>query len=72
MGLAACVFGMLVLLRIFHPESETLCIVVGDQRMMRGENMCITNLRHKLCHSAMHANLEGDTIPEWVYGLEEK
>ena len=38
---AACGFEMLVLLRISHPESETLCIVVGDQRMMRGGKMCI-------------------------------
>ena len=62
---AACGFDMLVLLRIFHPESETLCIVVGDQRMMRGEKLCIRNLQHKLCYSVLHANLEGDTIPEW-------
>ena len=64
---AACGFDMLVLLGIFHPEAETLCVVVGDQRMMRGEKMCITNLHHKLCHSALHADLEGGHDPGMLY-----
>ena len=62
---ATCGFEMLVLLIFFHPESETLCIVVGDQSKMRREKTYITNLHHKLCYSVLHANLEGDTIPEW-------
>ena len=65
--MAACGFDMLILLGIFHPESETLCIVVGDQRMMRGGKMCITNLHHKLCHSAVHTNLEGGHDPGMLY-----
>ena len=64
-GLAPCFFEMLVLLRFFHPVSETLCIVADELRMILREKICITSLHHKLCHSTLCANLEGDAIPEW-------